>query len=276
MDNLQRPTASDDADFASIEHVERDAWIDMVEAAPDAVRKSLGLACRRIGEAGLVICGAIDHMQFNRLAALGLTRPASPGALDAALAEFTAAGVRNGIVQCPDGLTDLADLCSARGLVPHQRTWAKFQRGPGPVEARTELEVREIGPAEGAAFGAAVAAGFGLPPSVAAWVEPLSGRAGWRCFAAFDGAAMVAAGALYRSGAAAWLGLGATLPTHRRRGAQSALLAARIAAATGAGCRLLTTETGVPHEGEAGPSFKNIQAAGFKIAYLRPNYCRPG
>ena len=38
-----------------------------------------------------------------------------------------------------------------------------------------------------------------------------------------------------------------------------------------AGCTILSTETGIPREGEAGPSFKNILRAGFVIVYSRPN-----
>ena len=118
------------------------------------------------------------------------------------------------------------------------------------------------------------AGGVGLPPIVGQWLAPLVGRDGWRCFVAFDGQDAVAAAALYLSVKAAWFDIGATLPSHRRRGAQSALLAARIrAAAAEADCAHLATETGIPHAGEAGPSFKSIQTAGFCIVYRRLNYC---
>jgi hypothetical protein len=69
-----------------------------------------------------------------------------------------------------------------------------------------------------------------------------------------------------------WLGIGATRPEHRRRGAQSSLLAARIAAGLELGVEGFTTETGRPLPGEPGPSFANIQRAGFQIAYDRPNW----
>jgi GNAT superfamily N-acetyltransferase len=69
-------------------------------------------------------------------------------------------------------------------------------------------------------------------------------------------------------------GLGATLAEHRGQGAQTALLAARIEAAREAGAGVLTTETGIPAPGEAGPSFHNIQRAGFAIAYRRANMQR--
>jgi hypothetical protein len=72
----------------------------------------------------------------------------------------------------------------------------------------------------------------------------------------------------------AWLGFGATLKSHRGRGAQGAILAARIRAALEAAAKSISTETGIPHADETGPSFKNIQRAGFRIAYERPNLRR--
>lgn len=86
------------------------------------------------------------------------------------------------------------------------------------------------------------------------------------------GATPAATGVLYVDGDFGWLGIGGTLPEHRRSGGQSAILAARIAKAAELGCRHLTTETGVPHPGEKGPSFANIQRAGFSIAYVRENF----
>ena len=82
----------------------------------------------------------------------------------------------------------------------------------------------------------------------------------------------MAGAALRVSGGVGWLGIGATRPEHRGRGAQSALLAARIAAGLARGVEGFTTETGRPLPGEAGPSFANIKRAGFRIAYDRPNW----
>ncbi len=274
MDQSSQPTPLTAQDRTAIEFVERDAWVDVYRAAPEAVGSALGFGCERIDDGALLVCKTIDHIQFNRFTGLGIAAPPRPGALDAAIASFDQAGVRNWIVHCPEDLSELSDLCMSRGLVAHNRTWAKFLRGAEPIEAQTSLEVREIGAADADAFGAAAAAGFGLPPIVGQWLVAIVGRPGWRCFSAFDGRDAVASGALYSSGNAAWFGIGATRPSHRRRGAQSALLAARIRAAAQAGCTLLTTETGIPHPGEAGPSFKNIQAAGFRRVYNRLNYCR--
>src|SRR5438552_3974677 len=77
---------------------------------------------------------------------------------------------------------------------------------------------------------------------------------GWHCLAAYNGHEPVATSALFVTGELGWLGLGATLPTHRGRGAQNALLAARITLAADLGLALVVTETGVPRDGQPGPS----------------------
>ena len=73
-------------------------------------------------------------------------------------------------------------------------------------------------------------------------------------------------------GKLAWLGIAATVPGFRRRGAQTALLAARIRRASELGCTLLVTETGEAVDGRPAGSYRNILRAGFEPRYLRPNY----
>jgi len=72
-----------------------------------------------------------------------------------------------------------------------------------------------------------------------------------------------------------WLGQAATLPAHRRRGAQSALIAARIRAAAEAGAEVVVTETGEIVDDRPTISYRNILRAGFRAVYLRPNYVSP-
>ena len=261
--------------IARIEAVERDAWLDLFAAAPPRLRDALGVEQRSAGDGALFIVRAIDHIQFNRVGYLGLDGAAVAATVDAAIAAFDAAGVKNWIVHVPDGALELAAACAARGLTPHPRTWAKFVRdGKPPLAAATAFAVREVDGGAGREFGAAAAQGFGMPPVVGEWLAALPGRRRWRCFAAFEGDRAVAAGAMFVNGTAAWLGIGATLASHRGRGAQSALLAARIDAAIRSGCTVLTTETGMPQPGEAAPSYDNIRRAGFAIAYPRPNLRR--
>jgi hypothetical protein len=260
--------------FADIELIERDACIDMYAAAPEGVRRALGIDCRPIDEGALLLCRGIDHIQFNRLASIGVREPARAETVKLAVAEFERAAVKNWIVQAPAQASGLAEACAQCRLEPHPRSWVKFQRPAAAIELSTRLSVREAGASDAQAFGATAAAAFQMPPIVVDWLAALVARPRWHCFLALDGTLPVAAGAVYIDGPGAWLGIGGTLPEHRKQGAQSALLAARITRAALSGCAWVSTETGLPHPGEAGPSYHNIQRAGFATAYVRPNLTR--
>lgn len=258
-----------------IESAEHEAWIDMDRAASPDVRAALGMERVSTGDGEAFAVGKIDHIQFNRIAGLGLSRDVTAEELTNGIAVFDRLGLKNWIVHVTPASHNLAKLCAARGLVPHRRTWAKFVRDAlPPMRVETGLEIREIGPEHSEAFGQTAVKGFGMPPLVGKWLAAVAGRANWHCFLALDGETPVGTGALYVRDRIGWIGVGATLESHRGRRAQQAILSARIAKGIERGCEYFTTETGIPHEGEAGPSFKNIQRAGLKIAYERPNFTR--
>ena len=172
-----------------------------------------------------------------------------------------------------DPAAGLDDELRARGFVADY-PWQKFVRGPEPVEARSDLRVADAqSPAD---FGTAFAEGYGLPAELAGFAAALVGRDGWHCFVAYEDDRPVGAGALFESGDAGWLGAAATVPSHRGRGAQSAILAARVDRAGERGLRVLITETGVPRDGRPGASYRNIVNSGFEPTYVRPNYASPG
>jgi GNAT superfamily N-acetyltransferase len=162
------------------------------------------------------------------------------------------------------------DELEARGFEPDY-PWQKFERGVEPFEARTDLR---IGAAD-ERFGSVFVAAYGLDPAGASWVASVHRREGWHAFAAYDGEEPVATGALFVTGDVGWFGLGATLPRARGRGAQSAILAARIDRASELGLTQLVTETGTPRDGRRGSSYRNILRAGFEPSYVRPNYRSP-
>jgi GNAT superfamily N-acetyltransferase len=85
--------------------------------------------------------------------------------------------------------------------------------------------------------------------------------------AAWDGDEMVAAANLCVHGPIGSLNTGATKPSHRGRGAQSGLLAARAELARAAGCRWLVGETA-----ETGTSLNNMRRSGLEILYTRQNW----
>ena len=152
----------------------------------------------------------------------------------------------------------------------------KFRRGVQRApEASTSLRVDRIGSEGAAEFGAMLAKAFGLDASVDRWHANLPTRHGWACFGAFDDRVLVATAIAYFEHKVGWLGGAGTMPAARGRGAQSALLAARIRAAAEAGVEVLAVETDVETEGEAGASHRNVLRAGFEPAYLQQWWVRP-
>lgn len=116
-----------------------------------------------------------------------------------------------------------------------------------------------------------------MPPVLQPWVARLPGRPGWHCYIArnrADGEA-VATGALYVEDGIGWFGLATTLREQKGRGAQGAILAARIGRAREVGCTEIVTETRVPGPDGPGPSYRNLLRAGFVPTYVRPNWERP-
>jgi len=256
-----------------LEAAEHDAWEDQYRSCPADVAASLGVAWERIGGALYLQARAIPLTQFNRLCGLGFD-PADD-AIGVALRRFGEAGIRQAWFQVAPGphRAQIERRLGEAGLRLHERRWVKFWRPPEPApQLTTAFEIVPVDGRSAGRFADAVLAGFGMPPMLKPWLEMLPGRAGWQCFMAQAGDVAVAGAALRIAGGIGWLGNGATRPEYRGRGAQSALLAARIAAGLAGGVEGFTTETGRPLPGEQGPSFANIQRAGFRIAYDRPNW----
>ena len=178
------------------------------------------------------------------------------------------------VAATPFGGDGLVERSRARGFEPGY-AWMKFRRdaaGPAP-DARSELRV---GPVEsGDDFAAVVGAVFGMPAEVVEIFGALPELPGWHCLAAYEADEAVAVGALFVLDGVGWLGSAGTLPEQRGRGAQSALLSARIALADELGLETLATETGERLEGAPSASYRNILRAGFEEAYLRPNFTAP-
>jgi GNAT superfamily N-acetyltransferase len=157
--------------------------------------------------------------------------------------------------------------------------WMKFSRGVGPRKAQSDLRVERVDPDRAHDFATVVVGGYGMPEWTTPFAANVVGRPGWSCYVAYDGDAPAGAGALFvhepGSDKVGWLGFGATLPAYRGRGAQSAILAARIEDARKQGCLTVTTETGELEEGRPSNSYRNIVRAGFREAGIRPNYRAP-
>ena len=248
---------------------ELEAFHDLYAVAPHG----LGARAQEIGGA---LCLRLDaaptSAMFNRALGLGLREPATEEALDE-VAAFFGDGVGWCVALAPHAEPpELPSWLERRRFVTGYG-WSKFRRGVAdPPEVRTELRVEPAGAENAPAFAETFVRGYVTPGFFRDWLARIPGRAGWHCFLAYDGGEPAGAGALFVAGTVGWLGIAATLPEHRRKGAQGAILAARIEAAAAAGCEAVVTETGALLEGRPAASHRNIVRAGFDEEYVRANY----
>jgi len=266
------------ADFAGpaaerlADWIEAEACRDMYAAAPAALR----LEVQVLGGATALVAPTLPVTYFNRVIGLGDQAPATAATIRAIGALYAAAKVTSYWVHViPSALpTNVGALLEQAGLaLPARRSWAKFLRTvtDAPV-ATTELRLREAIAADAEAVGHVITRAFGMPAAIGPWFGALVGRRGWTVLVAESAGSVVATGAVFVQGDHAWIGAGSTLAEFRGRGAQSALLAARIRAAAERGCTVVATETGEPAAGEPNPSLENIRRAGFVQVCSRLNY----
>jgi GNAT superfamily N-acetyltransferase len=216
-----------------------------------------------------------DDATLNRVIALGVEGPVTPEALDEIAAFFEQSGSkRHSVSVAPDADPELPEKLEARGYVRGD-TWTRFCRDvAAAAPAETELRVEPATDPD--MFARVFAAGFEQPePGPGEGLGPLVGREGWHPFLAFDGATPAAVGLLFAHDGVGWFGGGATPPEHRRKGAQNALLAARIECARKLGLDVLTVETTEHEPDHPGNSVRNLLRAGFVELYARPNWLSP-
>ena len=150
----------------------------------------------------------------------------------------------------------------------------------GPAEPRTvetDLRISRLGPEHGADFVRIMASGFGYEPSDAADAM-FSGaqffHGDWATYGAWDGDTLLGVARMLvvaETDAVALFGA-ATLPLGRNRGAQGALLDARIREARDRGVRYASAETWLENEENLNPSQHNMRRAGLTEVHTRPNW----
>ncbi len=262
-----------DASPAELEAAEISGYRDLWAAAPAALAARYGLAQAEVAGVHCTIATAMPGMRLLNHA-LGLGDDPEPQTALVAVERFFGGHGVPALVAVPD-VSGAQDALVARGYV-RDYAWVKFARcadPPSPVEC--PLAVRAVEPTDAERMGELIASGFGLPSDMAAWFAALVERAAWHCVGAYEGSQLVACGALYVAGDTGWLTWAATDPPHRGRGAQKALLAARLSAARELGLATLVTETGEPEASRPDALYRNIVAAGFQPVFRRPFWRSP-
>jgi ribosomal protein S18 acetylase RimI-like enzyme len=259
----------------------------LIAAGVEAARRRDGAG----GQVALPIAGGIaawagPESPFNKVAGVGFAGDPTAAELEAVESAFATRGAP---VQVE--LASLAEAGIGEGLAERGYRFTGFEnvlgtRLPSPV-ARRDLkghDVREGTAAELEAWVDSMVDGFASPDTqgvashesfpravIEQAMRDLSTTDGFtRYLARLDGE-IAGGGGMYVGNGIAQLSGAATLPAYRRRGAQTALLTVRLAAAARAGCDLavITTQPG-------SKSQENAQRQGFELLFTRAIMLRLG
>jgi hypothetical protein len=262
---------------ADIELIEAEAWSELQLHSPRDFQRQFGITVERIAGGVLLLANRSPTLAVNRVLGLGLTKPLTERQLDAVIAAYSTAGVERFVVQwspaaepaaVPEWLTDRGfTLLSRIAKVYRRSDGVSLERPPDP-----RLSVTEIGAEDAEVYEQIVAAPLGVPEGLGPGIRSTVGRPGWRYYMVHEGDRPIAGAALYVRGRLGWFGLGATIESDRRRGAQTALFARRFADAARDGCQWVSADTLAETPDRPNQSFRNMRRAGFATLYERPNY----
>jgi len=261
---------------ARIERAERSL---IAESAQAAERRDPGGRVFATMLAGGVAAWAGEGSPLNKVAGLGFGGPVDEGELDAIERAYAARGSAVQVELATAGEPSVAALLTRRGYV-----LAGFENvlalalAPGRrAKIADAIEIRDSPESELDLWLDIVVTGFASPDlqgvaSHEVFARDAIENAMRDCIAAsgfvrsiaLHGGVPAGGGSLRQCAGVAQLCGAATLPEHRRRGVQSALLEARLAAAAAAGCdvAVVTTQPG-------SKSQQNVQKQGFELVYAR-------
>ena len=274
---------------ARIEHAEADT---AREFGLRARARGADVLIFEIGGTAAVFGG--PGQPFNKLAGLGFAGPVSAESLAALEAAYDALGAELRVEQATLADPSVATLLTRRGyeLVGYENVLGlalHAETRQALAAARDEDRSRGVTVTRATAEETrtwidTVTEGFlhpdtfdGPPPTESFSREVIeevfvgfSATKGTTLYLAHHNGELAGGGSLRTSSALAQLSGASTLPSHRRRGVQSALLRARLIDAAEQGCDLaiVTTEP-------ASKSQHNVQRAGFALLYSRAILIRP-
>jgi GNAT superfamily N-acetyltransferase len=266
---------SEERFFAEAERVEAEFMHAYVSSAAQPVTSELGIATVRIG-GGVALSMRHDLTGYwSKALGFGFDEPVTEELIERVLAFYRAERTPGAVLQIAPSVLppDWDEICAHHEIQPTS-PWVKMACSIADFRpGRSQLRVGPVPPADMGEWASTTLRGFGMPEEGLAQMMAASVEdSDFRPYAAWDGDDMIATANLFVEGKIGSLNSAATLPGHRNRGAQSALLAARAAAAAAAGCRWLVAETGKPAEGVSSPSMNNMLRVGLKPLYDRQNW----
>jgi GNAT superfamily N-acetyltransferase len=260
-----------------VEGSEAAAYSSLVVAPSIEARARFGLDARRHGGAVAVVARAVvTSLNFNRVIGLGVDEPATEAALDEMIAPYLAQGLSYAVELSPAAEPpELSSWLKARRL-RKAMTSAMHYRETGPsLELPNSPHVMRASSSDRRRVADICCSVFSMPEATHAIICATADKPDWHQWLACDDAGEpLAAGLSFIREGIGWFGWDATLPAARGRGAQSALIAYRLADAADRGCRFVTAETATYTAGREDASMRNYRRCGFSLAYERATHVR--
>lgn len=248
-------------------------------------------AARQRGDDGFVIpigggaaCFAGPNSPFNKVVGMGFGGVPDSAELDEIERAYSAAGSVSQVELTQLADPDIGAMLTGRGyrLVGFENVLGRPLDGTEHRVTPRGVEIRPSGDDEFATWLDVVVDGFAAPDTqgvapheefpremIAAATRDMAAAGAARYVALYEGTVAGAASVRMADGVAQLTGA-ATLPTHRRRGIQTALLAARLVDAASAACDIAVVTTA-----PGSKSQENVQRRGFDLLYTRAVLVKP-
>ncbi len=247
-------------------------WIeDHSPHAPFSAASSTERVCDAVIVVDSTSDGEFPSNNRNRISFMGVEQPVKEKDLDAILSRFTAAHVKRLFfwLSVSEQADEIEAWVQARGMKRWTSTGYPSLGRPAarlPMPA-TNLQIRMVSRDEAVALTPELSGIYGIEPAKLMFLHTL-GAAGHDHLVAFDGPQPVAAAILTCCDNNGLLWYAGTAKSHRNRGAQNALIAARIDAAARKGCKFVFSETLYMLE----TSLNNLKRHGFDEIFEKKVY----
>ena len=208
------------------DNIEAKAFIDLFKVAPQTFQNQVHFDCVSLGGGCAISLPSAPAIGLNRI--LGLR---SVDDLHIAYEWMRKKHGRRYLqLNAQAASAKTREWIETRGLPAHGAGWAKLRREAplAPMSHIGHVLPRKVTVDEAEKFGAMMCAGFGFPESLTPLWSAIVGKKGWTCFFGELNGEPIATAAMYASNGWAWLGGGTTVFRARNRGAQKALIAARL------------------------------------------------
>lgn len=253
------------------ELIEAYQMADFFRAASASFTEEHGLYLEETSSYIATLTKSEDFRMYNRVFAPGVASPTTESEIQHLIELYHQAGLPFVIRLSPEAQPpELPQWLETKGFKPGMQTARFFRLLNEPISVPHHFLILPVNAKNASQF--AYIACREQNPALQKWLLTTLERPGWHHYVALEDETPIATGVLYVQEKIGWLGWASTLPSHRRKGAQNALLAHRIHEAGRLGCMVMSAETREDTLEEPNPSYHNLLRAGFQFAYLRPGY----